>query len=515
MISPMYFPLAPGAAALALAALCATGVGAQGLDPTPASQCGERTVTVQPDSAVADSRVLIRFSAGIASDTDDAFLARALGKLVAERLRQTLSLEVRTRGLSGGSGSADAASAVAEGRVLGVRYVLVGTVQRRNDRSVIDWRLVDARSGKQTASGVTSEPVGSVDSLVSAITAVMTRALGRTASKPAARDQLHSRSPDAILSFLRGLAEVEAFDRARLQRADSALQRAIDLDPAFITARYRLAELSVRQLDWVEHGDRARALLVQKGLWQVGAVLLKEPYDVPSLALMGRLYLHKGTVALAQPIVASLRTLAPDDPATVELDARVARALGHDDDALRIVRASAAATERSIDALMVRADLERRVGDRVVACRVLNRAIALDATHAPAYVWRAIVRSNLGELRDGWGDAEVASRLGRADWGELTGALIDVAVRDTVRARTRVIPLMTQASLDSAGWLDLVLRAAVANRLTMPAVAQQSLLRISCRDPRRSGLSHEPLLRDLRLPSNCVAPRTKLATGTN
>ncbi|WP_310571142.1 hypothetical protein [Gemmatimonas sp.] len=507
--------LAPGAVALALAALCATGARAQGLDPTPASQCGERTVTVQPDSAVADTRVLIRFAAGLASDTDDAFLARALGKLVAERIRQTLSIDVRSRGLSGGSGSADAASAVAEGRVLGVRYVLVGTVQRRDDRSVIDWRLVDARSGKQTSSGVASEPVGAVDSLVNAMTSVMTRALGRTATKPAARDRLHSRSPDAILSFLRGLAEVEAFDRGRLQRADSALQRAIDLDPAFVAARFRLAELSVRQLDWVEHSDRARAQLVQTGLWSIGAVLLKEPYDVQALALLGRLYLHKGTPALAQPIVLALRALAPDEPATVELDARVARALGRDDEALKTVRASAAATERSIDALMVRADLERRVGDRVVACRVLNRAIALDATHAPAYVWRAIVRSNLGELREGWGDAEVASRLGRADWGELTGALIDVAVRDTVRARTRVMPLMTASSLDSAGWLDLVLRAAVANSLTTPAAAQRALLRISCRDPRRVGLANEPLLRYLRLPTNCIAPRTKVATGAN
>ena len=511
----MRLPLAPGAAALALVACCATSARAQGLDPTPASQCGERTVTVQPDSAVADSRVLIRFSAGIASDTDDAFLSRALGKLVAERIRETLDTDVRSRGLSSGSGSADAASAVAEGRVLGVRYVLVGTVQRRDDRSVIEWRLVDARSGKQTSSGVASEPVGAVDSLVNAMTAVMTRALGRTAAKPAGRDRLHSRSPQAILSYLRGLSEVEAFDRARLQRADSALQHAIELDRSFIAARYRLAELSVRQLDWVEHGDRARALLVQKGLWQIGAVLLKEPYDVPSLALMGRLYLHKGAVALAQPIVAALRRMAPDDPATVELHARVARALGRDDDALRIVRAQAAATERSINALMVRADLERRVGDQVVACRVLNRAIALDATHAPAYVWRAIVRSNLGELREGWGDAEVASRLGRADWGELTGALIDVAVRDTVRARMRVKPLMTQVSLDSAGWLDLVLRAAVANSLTSPTVAQQSIKMISCRDPRRSGLSNEPLLRYLRLPANCVAPRTKVATGAN
>ncbi len=363
---------ATSGALLACVVLGCTSAGAQGLDPTPASQCGERLITVQPDSAIVDSRVLIRFAPGLASDSDDAFLSRALGKLIAERVRETLSIDVRSRGITSGPANTDASSAVAEGRVLGVRFVLVGTVQRKDDRSTIVWRLVDARSGKETASGTASEPVGAVDKLVNAMTAVMTRALGRPAAAPAVRDRLRARTPDAVVAYLRGLVDAESFDRQHLAQADSAIQEALNIDPTFTAARYRLAELSVRQLDWVEHRDRERLLLVRKGLWNIGAVLLREPYDVPSLAIMGRLYLHAGQAALAQPIVTALRQRAPNDPSTVELDARLARAAGNDSGALRIVRASAAATERSVDALMVRADIERRVGDRVMACRVLN-----------------------------------------------------------------------------------------------------------------------------------------------
>ncbi len=470
---------------------------------------------MQPDSAIADSRVLIRFAPGLASDTDDAFLSRALGKLIAERIRETLSIDVRSRGLSSSSASADASSAVAEGRVLGVRFVLVGTVQRKDDRSTIVWRLVDARSGKETASGTASEPVGAVDKLVTAMTAVMTRALGRPAAAPAVRDRLRARTPEAVVAYLRGLVDAESFDRQHLGKADSAIQRSLDIDPTFTAARYRLAELAVRQLDWVEHRDKERVLLVRKGLWNIGAVLLREPYDVPSLAIMGRLYLHAGQAALAQPIVMALRQRAPNDPSTVELDARLARAAGDDSSALRIVRASASATERSVDALMVRADIERRVGDRVMACRVLNRAVALDPTHAPAYVWRAVVRSALGERREGWADAEVATRLGREDWGELTAALIDVEMRDTVRARTRAKPLMQASALASAGWLDLLLRAALSHSLGASAVARETLLNVSCGDPRRATLVHEPLLRYLRVPENCRPPRRSAAVRSD
>jgi hypothetical protein len=96
------------------------------------------------------------------------------------------------------------------------------------------------------------------------------------------------------------------------------------------------------------------------------------------------------------------------------------------------------------------------------------------------------VRSGLGERREAWGDAEVAARLGRADWGELTGALIDLGMRDTVRAKARVKPLMTDAALQQASWLDLLLRAAVEHGLQAPNQAMLAVRQMPCREPRRA-----------------------------
>lgn len=447
--------------------------------------------------------MLIRFAAGTATSTDDAFLARALSTLTADRIRQALDIDVRSRGFSASSNTADAASAVAEGRVLGVRFVLVGTVRSKDERSIVSWRLVDARSGKELSNGTISQGMDAADSLVGAMTSTLTRAFGKPSYVPPPQDRLISSSRPALLGYLRALAEYDSFDRERLHRVDSLLQASTQADPRFVAAHYRLADVSLRQLDWVEQRDAERMALVNRGLANIGAVLMRDPYNPRAIALMGRLYLHTATPQLAMPVAAALERRAAGSAESITLRAQTARALGRDDEALRIIRASASITERSATALMVRADLERRVGDPVLACRVLNRAVALDPLFAPAYVWRAVVRSALGERREGWADAEVATRLGRADWGELTGALIDVSMRDTLRAKDRIRPLMQDAAMGTAGWLDLLLRAAVAHGLKSPTMASQAVRQMPCRDPRRPQLSREPLLRAMRLPTEC------------
>jgi tetratricopeptide (TPR) repeat protein len=492
-----------------------SAIQAQGLDASPPSSCRAKPgITALVDSANGNSRVLVRFAPDVSTNSDDAYLARALGVLTADRIRQAIDVDVRSRGLGGGPQQTDASSAVAEGRVLGVRFVLVGTVRHKDDRSIVFWRLVDARSGKEVGSGSISQPTGAADSLVAVMTATLTRAFGRPPFVPPLQDRLQTRSRKALLSFLQGLAEIESFDRSALQLADSTLDAAIAADPTFIAARFRMAELSLRRLEWVEQRSAERVALVRKGLWSIGSVLLKEPRNTRALALMGRLYLHSGQPALALPIAAALEGLAPTSAEVIALRAQVLRSQGNHDQALKTLRAANAAVERDISALMVRADLERRVGDPIIACRLLNRAIVLDPTFAPAYVWRAVVRSALGERREAWSDAEVASRLGRRDWGDLTAALIDLSVADTMRVKERTARYATDASLAEGGWLDLLMRAAVAYASNRPEQAQRAVRAIDCGDPRRAQLVREPLLQALRIPPGCSETRKPLRAAT-
>ena len=78
---------------------------------------------------------------------------------------------------------------------------------------------------------------------------------------------------------------------------------------------------------------------------------------------------------------------------------------------------------------------------------------------------RALVRANLGDRRGGWADAELAARLGRPEWGAAATALIDISMGDARTVR-----------------------------------------------PRRM-LAGDPLLRALRIPTECRVSRRPVSTG--
>lgn len=476
---------------------------AQSLDATPPSYCGEPASANARTAAVSDSRALVRFTSGMASDTNDAFLARALSRLTAERVRRAAQVAVESRGVGAAPAQADASSAIAEGRVLGVRFVLVGTVERLNERSVVTWRLVDARTGREMSSGVVTQPLGRPDSLVGVATAALTRAFGRPSYAAAPYERIQSPSPDAINAYLRALSGLDAFDKRTAERTEDALLTAVRLDPAFLAAHYRLATHALRQLSWLAQRDAERERLYKQGLAAVGQVLMRAPHDLQALTLLAALHVQGDEPELAQPIVSVLHKRAPDNPDVVAVEAQVLRMTGRSAEALQRLRARGGAADVSVEALLVLAELERHAGNARLACRLLNRAVVLDPQHAPAYVWRAIVRSQLNERREAWADAEVAARLGRADWGELAAALVDVSVGDSVRARNRAKPWTTPEYLAEGGWLDLVLAAYVSLALNRADEAQRALRQVSCHEPRRGLLGGDPLLRYVRLPAAC------------
>jgi TolB-like protein len=78
---------------------------------------------------------------------------------------------------------------------------------------------------------------------------------------------------------------------------------------------------------------------------------------------------------------------------------------------------------------------DRRDGD---ACSALNQAVADDPLFAPAWALRALLRARHDDLRFAWADAETATRLGSELLGEAASARVDLAARDTARARERL-----------------------------------------------------------------------------
>ncbi|MBL0940723.1 MAG: hypothetical protein IBJ03_17655 [Gemmatimonadaceae bacterium] len=482
----------------------AAKLGAQGLDASPASTCGLPAASRSATTNDVDSRVLVRFGTSFSTAPEEAIVSRALGYLTAERIRQVVSADVRARGLTAGERPQSTSAAVEEGRVLGVRFILLAIVNLKDERIMVSYRLIDARSGREAGSGVLSRPLMNIEQLVEFMGSMMAREF-KTAGQPVrSANKVRTTTSPALMAFLRAVTLLDTFDRAQMDEIDALLMSAVAKDPTFEAAHLHAAQVAVRRLEYVEQQSSARATSVHRGLGHASAVLRTDPYSPQALALLGRLHLAAGDTALARIDADALRRHEPRDVASVlTLEALRLQSIGRDNDALQRLRAATAHDVRDVGLLMTYADLERRVGDSKSACRALNRVVTIDPGYAPAYVWRAVVRSTLGERREAWADAEVAERLGRADWGSITAALIDVSVHDTVRAQERIKVWMTAPRLASAGWLDLLLRASVNHALHRAPAAQLSLARMDCDDPRRRALEHEPLLRYLRLPSAC------------
>jgi tetratricopeptide (TPR) repeat protein len=80
------------------------------------------------------------------------------------------------------------------------------------------------------------------------------------------------------------------------------------------------------------------------------------------------------------------------------------------------------------------------------ACRALNAAVANEPRYGEAYAERALARLHLKDIRNAYGDAETAVRLGAWLTGTVAQVLADADARDTAGGRTRIAALVATQS---------------------------------------------------------------------
>jgi tetratricopeptide (TPR) repeat protein len=128
------------------------------------------------------------------------------------------------------------------------------------------------------------------------------------------------------------------------------------------------------------------------------------------------------------------------------------------------------------------------------SCRALDLALSINPRIALAYELRAMSRLRRGDVRPAWIDAETGRRLGAEVPGEAVAALVDVAARDTVRARVRIRRLRRE--LESRKWISVEDGGYVA--LGMVAIGDRSgaldlLERVRPRDAELYLILHRPV----------------------
>lgn len=223
-------------AAMVLAATAATFMVTRMRESSRQTPATRSSVVV---SALPENTVAVLPFANLSSDPQDEFVALGIAEGVLHRLAgiRDLTLIARTSSFSFRDQSVDARDI---GRKLNARYLVEGSVQRKEDRLRVTAQLIDAAAGVHVWSLRFDRSMDDIFAVEDEISHSVARALEVSLTQrvhPFARF-----GTDAYLAFLRGRAFVATRKVADAERAIERFSRAIELAPDFAAAYAALAD---------------------------------------------------------------------------------------------------------------------------------------------------------------------------------------------------------------------------------------------------------------------------------
>ena len=477
---------------------------AQNAASVPPANC--RGTVPAPFARVIPPTVVVRIMAEGEFPDADIAAARALIQLTRDALAERGPAALQSR-ISVARAVAPSLSAVADMRGLdSSSTLLTAIVLRTRDSVTILWRLrtVGDRVA-QARSARVIVPVQELSRGALVLAELAARATGAP-SLGAPPDGLPS--ADAGNTYVVGLAEALNPSPSSLTRARNLLVRATTLAPDRAEVwRWRArVELLLIDLNTSSDATGLRGLRAS-ALASAARAAQLAPRSNGALVALAEAYLGSGDREKAAAVLADLATRDANNPAMQRVSALLHRMRGNDVRALEQLRAAVGRDPRDASLLVDLASLARLRGDAVLACHSLNAAVVADAELASSYALRALVRAGLGELREAWADAEIATRLGHPEWGERAAAVLDVKYAERSNAVNRLRSLGGTSATPS-NYLDALLLAQASAALATPAVPARVASGLTCKSPLRP-----MLLRDLKVVgvtvSDSCAPAAK------
>jgi len=461
--------------------------------------------------------VAVLYFDNLSNDTADVYLADGFTEDIGTRLGQIERLVVKSRNAVRRYRGAAADNPAAIGRVLGVSYLISGSVRRTGSHLRVSVELVQAASGTR----VWGEKFDRTDA---DILAVEEQVAGEVAPRivgvlaPLERVPVRVRPTENLNAydhFLRGNYYLARNTARAMVRAVHEYDEASRLDPRFTSARARVS-LAYSQLlwyGWSYPGAPVDSMLARG--WAAADGALRQDSGSSDAWMARALMLVYRNPRTWEGMRLAFERAISLDPADAEAYAKYAgrlRDLGYDSTAVAMYsRALALEPERvrTLDGLAETHWLNRRYEE---ARRMLDSAVAMDPGYWEAYMDRSQVRLLLGERESARKDVETALLLSQGD-REAEAALAQVEARtgDTVDARNRLERLLRErpapdleqgqyivVALDALGQRDRAL--GVLERLRPRGVQLWSDLRYPEFDRLRSNPRFQRVLDESRPP---------------
>jgi len=296
------------------------------------------TATAAPSSiATAENSIAVLPFADMSEKRDQEYFGDGLSEEILNLLSGIPNLKVigRTSSFQFKGRNDDLRSI---GEKLGAAYVLEGSVRRSADRVRVTAQLIRARDGGHLWSNTYDRPFGDVLQLQDEIAAGVARALEVTVRSDALQVR-GSRNSEAYEFYLRGVPSHEAYTREAFEIGANYFQQALDLDPNFGQAAAELGRIQVLE---AEFGFALATPAYERARRTLETAIRLDPTSGSAHAWLG--WIHMGydwDWARANSDMQEALRLAPHDPEVTFCASRLAMALGHWDEAIRILMAEA------------------------------------------------------------------------------------------------------------------------------------------------------------------------------
>lgn len=392
-IPPRRMALAAMAIAFLAAALSFAMHYGEGERATPAS-AGEPELVVLPFDSLSHS-------------AEDHAIAEGIGQELVRNIMQFPGFRLFV--VPPGSSAADASDPLDRGRLLGVAYVVTGSVRTDEGRVGVAAQVLDAASGRVLWTGSYDRKLspGSLMRVPAEIAAEIATAIGqpygvvntdlavRTAGADAA-------SIESYVCVLRAYAFRRSFALAELAPVQQCLAEAVRRDPAYVDAWAMLGwvHLDEGRINYRGDGDGVPAY--EKALEATTHAVALDPENTRALKALAAVNHYLGRYAESERLARRALELNPNDPETMaQLGWRLA-VRGNFDEGVKILKQ---AIERTLNPPswyfhLVAIDLYLR-GDFGEMRRIAERSALNDRG-----VGQALVAIACGEL----GDAACARR---------------------------------------------------------------------------------------------------------
>jgi TolB-like protein len=353
-----------------------------------------RHETTAATASVTDKSIAVLPFTDMSEKKDQEYFADGMAEEIIDLLVKVPGLKVisRTSSFQFKGKTEDLRSI---GTLLGVAYVLEGSVRKSGDHLRVTAQLIDSRDGTHLFSQTYDRDLIDVLKMQDEIAASLVRVLQVEVTDKVIVSRPALRNTQAYTLYLQGLHAKDRFDQEGFEQAVNDFQQALDLDPSFGAAAGGLANAHFLL---GQFGFMPPSVAFEKARGAAELALKLDPTLADTHALLGNIYIaYDWDWAAAEREIGLALAAAPNDAYVLFIAAVQSQVMGRLNQALTLIDASLAQDPLNPSSYLVLHLIQIRRDRLAEAEAAIRRTLEISPTFSKAHYFLGVAQLLRGQ----------------------------------------------------------------------------------------------------------------------